>query len=194
MLACYRTSISMPTYLLDSRSKGSRGANVDALRGTTGATFEGAAKVGRNSYGMRLFGADRGSNQEVYVVVKGSFCFVFSTSTCSSPRFAICLQNLRPTAVTTKKVRLEEMFGLNSYEFTFGSEETSLAFSAAAERQAKKAEVEAVCKHLGHEHLLNKRKSVVFAEAVAVEKEKHQPAEPIGATEVFRVMAAGMGV
>lgn len=38
------------------RSGGNRGANVETLRGTTGAVFESDARVSRESSGITLFG------------------------------------------------------------------------------------------------------------------------------------------
>lgn len=72
-------------------------------------------------------------------------------------------------------VTLETTLGEIEYEMSFADETTAKAFKTAAGRQAARGQAEEVRKRLGHEHLLTKRASVRYAEAVATKKINDAP-------------------
>lgn len=164
------------------------------LRGTTGVDFEGVAKIarGRNAGSIcNLFGIGRGTFRNCYVVVKGSFCFVFDKKSSPSPNYAIGLQHMRPQVSGAGRVSLTDSTGtVVEYEIVFQHDHDASMFGEQVRQQAGKAQTELARRRLGHESLLNKRRSVLFAEQIALEKEKQQPPKPVSDSEVLDAMAA----
>jgi hypothetical protein len=127
-------------------------------------------------------------------LVKGPFCFVFVNETASSPKYAIRLAHLKATIKTPKTVDLETALGDVEYELTFETNEVAESFAKTATSQAAAGEVEEVRKRLGHEHLLNKRSSVRYAESVAVKKVQEAPDVPVSAEDILSNVAATAGM
>lgn len=175
-----------------SRGGGLRGASVENLRGTQGAKFEGLGKITRGSVG--IFGCCCCSNSEIgkerYLLIKGPFCFVFASQSDSAPKYAVGLQSMHAKIKSTGStvVVLEGELGDIEYEFAFNDTETAKQFKAAIDTESASAQVAAVRKRLGHEHLLSKRSSLIFAETVAMEKLSEQPDAPITNQEIAGVM------
>jgi hypothetical protein len=181
----------------DNRTGGSRGGSAENLRGTTGARFEGRGKIHRGAEGVFGFccfgGGSREDNKERFFLIKGPFCFVFASEDAPSAKYVIGLQNMcaiiNPAGHDLRvTVLLENHFGDQEYEFSFESEKLAKRFKAAVEVQASSAEVEAVRKRLGHEHLILKRSSIMFAETIAMDKVSAQPDLPVSMEEVFANM------
>jgi hypothetical protein len=178
-----------------SRTGGKRGANVANLRGTQGATFEGSGKIYRGSPG--LFGCcvgSRESQKERYLLIKGPFCFVFVTKDAPSPKYAIGLQSLRALLKSNSSnggwatVQLTSHVGDVEYECSFPNTDIAKEFLTAVETETSSVHVEAVRKRLGHEHLVTKRTSLIFAETVALEKVQDQPSAPLSPNELISAM------
>jgi hypothetical protein len=175
------------------RTGGARGGSVENLKGSKGASFEGNGIITRGAPG--IFGCCTGScgHNESFLLVKGPFCFVFASINAPSPKYAIGLHNMQ---ATTKPgglsgrafVVLEERLGDVDYEFSFQTEEMAKQFKSAIDAEAASAQVEAVRKRLGHENLLTKRASLVFAETIAKEKISDQPAAPVSTSELISAM------
>ena len=175
---------------VNNRTGGSRGATVEALRGNTGASFEGSGKIARGAEGIGLcscFGKSGESSTERYFLIKGPFCFVFTNKDASSPKYAVGLQGMKADRQKTT-VLLESTLGDIEYEFTFATESLATEFATAVEQQVATAQAEVAQKRLGHEHLLHKRSSVVFAEQIAKTKEREQPDAPLSTQEVLAGM------
>lgn len=170
------------------RSKGQRGADVETLRGTSGANYEGEAKVKRggsnNGCGCFGGGSDAEPKKNRYVLVKGSACFVFSDEDAPTPKYAIMLAHMK-TEVDNATVVLETALGDVDYCFIFPSSEEANKFASVVAEQAAVAEAEQIKERLGHGHLLQKRSSVKYAQNIAMNKEKDQPDRPISAGEVM---------
>ena len=163
---------------------------MEVLRGNTGANFEGSGKIARGAEGIALcncFGKSGESNKERYFLIKGPFCFVFTQKDASSPKYAVGFQGMRANRQKTT-VLLESALGDTEYEFTFATESMATEFATAVEQQVATAQAEVAKKRLGHEHLLQKRSSVVFAEQIAKTKECEQPDAPLSSQEVLTSM------
>lgn len=175
------------------RSRGTRGASVETLRGTTGADFEGNAQVVRGQSQGAFCGCWGGKTDKLrFVLIKGPFCFVFTDEEAPSPKYAINLVHMRARAEEHSyghtAVLLETSLGDVEYQFIFDiseDEDAPQRFVSVVSEQAVTAEAELVKKRLGHEHLLQKRSSVRYAETIATKKIKEQPEAPITATEVM---------
>jgi len=167
---------------------------VEVLRGNKGANFEGPGTVTRDAEGIGFcscFGGRSDGNKERYFLIKGPFCFVFSNKDASSPKYALGLQNFKPNRQNST-VLLETSLGDVEYEFTFASDEMAKEFKIAVEKQAATAQAEVTQKRLGHEHLLQKRPSVMYAEQIARTKEREQPDAPLSTQEVLANMPEKM--
>ena len=183
-------------------SGGNRGADVKTLRGTKGADFEGYARIqrggGRDAIGAVVCGcfgggggsAKKESNKERLVLIKGPFCFVFKNEQAASPKYAISLQSMKAASKSsnTHMVMLETSLGDTEYEFTFQNEDAAKRFRSAVKEQAAVAQTEQIRKRLGHEHLLNKRSSIRYAESIATKKIDDQPSAPLKVDEVMMNM------
>jgi len=180
------------------RSKGQRGADVETLRGTKGADFEEQGRIHRGVEGglgwcFCLGGGSGGDeNKDRLLLIKGTFCFVFSNNDPQSPKYAIALQYMRPEVKPARLGRypviLSDNVGDVNYELSFETEEIAKEFARVVREQAETAETEQVRKRLGHEHLLNKRASVRYAQTVAEKKVKEQPDKPITTEEIANNM------
>lgn len=166
---------------------------MENLKGTQGASFEGLGIITRGAPG--LFGCCSGCfrPKESYLLVKGPFCFVFSSKDAPSPKYAIGLQNMQATVRSgglsgRTLVLLDERLGDVNYELSFQTEDIAKVFKSAVESEASSAQVEAVRKRLGHENLLTKRASLIFAETIAKEKISDQPAAPVSTSELLATM------
>ncbi|KAL7544636.1 hypothetical protein ACHAWF_008005 [Thalassiosira exigua] len=137
------------------RSHGERGADVETLRGTTGANYEGEAKVSRVGSSNGLCGCLGGSSGEPtkdkYMLIKGAACFVFSNEEASSPKYAIMLAHMK-TDVDGATVVLETALG-----------------------DASVAKAEQIKERLGHGQMLQRNKSVRYEQSIATKKENDQP-------------------
>jgi hypothetical protein len=191
-----RSSLFQRARMSFYRSKGARGADIDTLRGTRGADFEGTGRVSRGVEGARCLcwggGGDDGTKDRL-VLVKGPFCFIFASEDAPAPKYAIGLQYMRPEVKTAGQfgrpvVLLKDNLGDTQYEVNFPSEDDASRFAKAVTDQAKAAETEEVRKRLGHEHLLNKRASVRYAESIAKKKVNDQPDKPVSAQELISTM------
>lgn len=192
-----RSSVFQRARMSFYRSKGARGANVDTLRGTRGADFEGTGRVFRGVEGSRCLcmggGGDDG-NKDRLIFVKGPFCFIFANEDSPAPKYAIGLQYMRPEVKPGQQqggrhvVLLQDNLGDTQYEISFTTEDDSKRFAKAVKDQAQAAETEEVRKRLGHEHLLNKRASVRYAEEIAKKKVVDQPDKPVSAQEIMSAM------
>lgn len=84
-----------------NRSQGGRGANIEMLRGDSGADFECEAIVHRGKFSRVAQGGSSllrfltkfQRNKKDYLVVKGPFIFVYSSLNSPSPKFAIPLKH-----------------------------------------------------------------------------------------------------
>ena len=127
--------------------------------------------------------------EERYFLIKGPFCFVFSSEDASSPKYAVGLQNMRAKLQNQSgHVTLETSLGDVKYEFTFANEELAKDFSGAVEKEAATAQAEVTRRRLGHAHLLQEQSSIQFAEKIAKTKECEQPDAPLTAQEVMANM------
>jgi len=115
------------------RSKGTRGADVDTLRGNTGASFEGYARVARcgdyiNCCGMK-FGSVEESNSKKprFLLLKGNSLFVFTSENAPSPKYAIPLERMQAEAENESHghtdVLLKTALGDVEYRFIFNTKE-----------------------------------------------------------------------
>lgn len=101
-----------------------------------------------------------------------------------SPLYAVSLVNM--TASQNSAVALLRFsFGDIDYEFQFEDEERSKKFFAKAKALAEHGNAEEVRKKLGHEHLLNHTKSLMFAEKIALKKVEDQPEPYIAPLEAL---------
>jgi hypothetical protein len=157
------------------------------LRGTQGARFEGTGKISRGPVGLldgccfcRCF-TEKESGKERWLLIKGPFCFVFATKDDPAPKYAIGLQSMQADLKggASTVVISETDLGDVEYEFTFQDVDIAKQFKAAIDIEVASAQVDAVRKRLGHEHLISKRSSLIFAETVAKEKIAEQPDAPI---------------
>jgi hypothetical protein len=167
------------------------GSSVETLRGTKGADFENEGRINRGSDGLGCgcLGV-RKEDKDRYILVKGPFCFVFTSEDSDSPKYAIGLQNMaakvrQAGAGSRGHVLLETSMGEMEYELSFATEAIAREFARTVEEQSATAASETVRKRLGHEHLLNKRGSVRYAEALALKKLDDQPDAPVSTQEIL---------
>ena len=141
-----------------------------------------------------MFGCCGCSSSEIgkdrYLLIKGPFCFVFVSKDDTSPKYAVGLQSMQAQVKSSASpvVVLQTELGDTEYEFAFNDMETAKRFKAAIDTESESAQVAAVRKRLGHEHLLSKRSSLIFAETIAMEKLSDQPSAPISSGEIASVM------
>uniref|UniRef100_A0A7S1Z661 PH domain-containing protein n=1 Tax=Trieres chinensis TaxID=1514140 RepID=A0A7S1Z661_TRICV len=172
------------------RSKGERGADVEALRGTRGADFEGDARVLRGSSGgvaCGCFGRGGGDGEPKkvrFILIKGGAVFVFSNEDSPAPKYAVPLM-YKKVEVHHSTVELQTTLGDVEYKFAFEAEETARKFARIVTEQASIAEADNARKRLGHSQVLNRRASTRYAASIAEKKEKDQPEAPLTATEVM---------
>uniref|UniRef100_A0A7S2VCN2 Uncharacterized protein n=1 Tax=Entomoneis paludosa TaxID=265537 RepID=A0A7S2VCN2_9STRA len=139
--------------------------------------------------------------KERYILLKGAFCFVFDSEDSSSPLYAIKLHGMAAEIKDQHSYQGRTLVLLRAgslgdvqYEFSFLDESTANKFKTTVTQQASAAATEETRKRLGHEHLLNKRASVRYAETVAIAKEKEQPDKPISRNEILANMAEADGM
>lgn len=141
-----------------------------------------------------MFGCCGCSNSEIakdrYLLIKGPFCFVYASKDDAAPKYAVGLQSMQAQLKSTASpvVVLQTELGDTEYEFVFNDIETAKQFQAAIDAESASAQVAAVRKRLGHEHLLSKRSSLIFAETIAMEKLSDQPDAPISNREIASVI------
>uniref|UniRef100_A0A7S3P793 Uncharacterized protein n=1 Tax=Amphora coffeiformis TaxID=265554 RepID=A0A7S3P793_9STRA len=172
------------------RSGGDRGATVDLLRGTKGADFEAPGLVRLEGEAVSCGCWGGGSSEDFksrYIVIKGPFCFVFQNETASSPSYAIRLHHMSSERDKgSRVVTLRESIRTDAhFMITLDSEDKAAELHRTIRRMTAEAETEDIRKRLGHGHLLNKRSSVRFAEAVATQKTQDQPEVPVTTTEML---------
>jgi hypothetical protein len=175
-----------------SKKGGNGGSSVETLRGTKGADFENAGRINRGSdgFGCGCLGGLSPEDKDRYILVKGPFIFVFTSETSDSPKYAIGLQNMgakvkQAAAGSRGHVLLETNMGEMEYELSFATGAIAQEFAVVVMEQSATAASEAVRKRLGHDHLLNKRSSVVYAETVALQKVADQPDAPVSTQEIL---------
>ena len=181
-----------PISLYGSRKKeGNGGSSVKTLRGTKGADFENEGRINRGSDGVGCgcFGLSP-EDKDRYILVKGPFIFVFTSEASDSPKYAIGLQNMgakvkQAGAGSRGHVLLETNMGEMEYELSFATQAIAQEFAMIVTEQSATATSEAVRKRLGHDHLLNKRSSLVYAETVALQKVADQPDAPVSTQEIL---------
>jgi len=183
------------------RSKGTRGADVETLRGNTGASFEGYARVARCGDYMNCCGIKIGSVEEStsssrkkpqFLLLKGNSLFVFQSEDAPSPKYAIPLERMQVEAekeknnTTTTDVLLKTAVGDVEYRFIFNNtnkdddkDDTVNKFLISVRNAVNEANIEETKKRLGHEHQINSRASTVYANQIASEKVKDQPDAPM---------------
>lgn len=187
------------------RSKGSRGADVNTLRGNTGADFESEAVVIRGSNnGLGLFSClgwrkDSNKFKKKYIVLKGPHIFVFSKATSPSPKFAIPLKhetvNVHKSHGKTQVVTLETGLGDVVYTFKFDlSENKDLGnnFGHSIAEQIGVGNKEAAKEKLGHSLSFDNRKSLKYANQIGTEKERDQPEAPFTTADVMTTAYASI--
>lgn len=184
-----RSSLFQRARMSFYRSKGERGADVATLRGTRGADFEGNARVQRGTSDAVLCGCfGGGGDGELkkvrFVLIKGASCFVFASEESSAPKYAIKLAFMKAEVHGTN-VELQTTLGDVEFRFAFDQAGIAERFASVVTEQASIAEADVAKKRLGHGHLLHKRASTRYAEAIADKKEKDQPEAPITAAEVM---------
>jgi len=166
------------------RAQGTRGASVEALRGNTGAVFEGYARVERCSNYMELCGCKAGtegtSKKPLFLLIKGKSLFVFKNEDAPSPMYAVDLtgkkSEIQPESHGLTDIHLESSLGDVEYRFIFDTNQDKKVtqfFSTAIATASDEGNVECVKEELGHEK--NLRSSVVYANKIAAEKEMDQP-------------------
>ncbi len=121
------------------------------------------------------------------MLIKGAACFVFSNEEASSPKYAIMLAHMK-TEVDGATVVLETALGDVDYSFVFKNVEEAQRFASVIAEQASVAEAEQIKERLGHGQLLQRNKSVRYAQSIAAKKEKDQPEQPMTAAEVMAAM------
>ena len=107
---------------------------------------------------------------DVIILIKGPFCFVYSDDKAPAPKFAISLSNLKASVQESSHgnfpVSLQTLLGDVEYQIFFAEKEMADLFSRVVGEQASAGETELIKKRLGHEHLLSKRASVRYAESI----------------------------
>mmetsp|Transcript_41571 Transcript_41571/g.100112 ORF Transcript_41571/g.100112 Transcript_41571/m.100112 type:complete len:223 (-) Transcript_41571:50-718(-) len=160
------------------RSNGEKGADAATLRGYHGADFESYADVSRGAigYSCGCFGHND-TSKERFLMIKGAFCFVFKNEISLSAKYAIRLAHMKAKQDASNKdtVVLETSLGDTEYTFVFPNATCAKQFIQVTNKQASLGEIEEVRVQLGHEHLLNQSKSVMFAGKVARAKVNAQP-------------------
>lgn len=168
---------------LSDRSGGKRGASIEHLRGTTGADFEAVGRINRTGEIVvcGCFGSSS-DNSDLVILIKGPFLFVYASETSSSPKYAISLKSLQAKKKSAEHGRhpviIETSLGDPQYELSFTEADVATRFTNVVKTQAAYADKVEIRKKLGHDHLLNRRASVKFAEQVATEKCKDAPPKP----------------
>jgi hypothetical protein len=168
------------------RSGGERGASVDKLRGAHGADFEGDATVLRSGGGggcSCIFGGR--DKSEKFVLLKGPFCFVFKSEAASSPLYAINLVEMKAEQKGPVSL-LQTNLGDTQYELHFTDERVAKKFCKTANKLAKEGQNDEIRKKLGHAHLLNHTKSLMFAASIANKKVDDQPSAPFSNEDIIQ--------
>lgn len=180
----FRSSFFSLKGLSFRRSGGDRGADINTLRGTHGPDFEGYAiisRAGTNGISCGCFGGsgNNDAKKEKTILIKGAFCFVFIKETDPSPKYAISLAHtkttLHPSSSSPYRVTIETSLGDVEWELGFENKKLANQFISAFRVSAATGEADEARKRLGHDQLLNKRKSVKYAESVAQKKIQNQP-------------------
>lgn len=128
---------------------------------------------------------------DVIILIKGPFCFVYSDDKAPAPKFAISLSNLKASVQESSHgnfpVSLQTLLGDVEYQIFFAEKEMADLFSRVVGEQASAGETELIKKRLGHEHLLSKRASVRYAESIAMKKVGDQPSAPVTSNDLMDV-------
>jgi hypothetical protein len=89
----------------------------------------------------------------------------------------------------TNIVLLETSLGETQYEIRLGNHDDTIKFHQVVTEQSAIGRNNTTRTKLGHEHLLKKRSSIVYAEEIALKKYiKEQPEEPIKTKDVLDTM------
>jgi hypothetical protein len=108
--------------------------------------------------------------------------------------YAINLAHLTAKVKSNRTVDLETSLGDVEYEVTFATSENAELFARVVTTQAAVGEADEVRKRLGHEHLLNKRSSLRYAESVASKKIEEAPDAPSSNDDVLAGVVATAGL
>mmetsp|Transcript_16205 Transcript_16205/g.23131 ORF Transcript_16205/g.23131 Transcript_16205/m.23131 type:complete len:223 (-) Transcript_16205:1448-2116(-) len=197
-----RSSLFQRARLSFVRSGGDRGASADVLRGSRGSDFESKAKVIRGRgysvgtcFGILSCGEEgvdrREAKKERFLLLKGSALFIFSDESDPAPKYAVKLEYMKTVlAEDGRTVLFETSLGDIEYKFTFENNDTAKLFVTAVSRASSDAETMIARKRLGHAGLIDKRKSVLYAEGIADKKVEDQPQTPIDAGQVLAGMTS----
>ena len=156
------------------------------MRGTHGADFEGTAVVlrGHAPGGCGCILGGGADKSQKFVLVKGPFCFVFKSAASSAPLYAISLADMK-TEHKGYVALLQTNLGDTDYELKFESEDIAKKFCKKVDQLAKTGQADEIRKRLGHAHLLDRTKSIMFAEEIALKKVDDQPSTPFGNDEIM---------
>lgn len=165
------------------RSDGNKGADINTLRGSRGADFEGYATINRAGNGVvcGCLGGNKDEMKEKTILIKGAYCFVFSKETDPAPKYAISLAHMKSTLQQSSsgqamhRVTIETSLGDLEWEVGFEKKKQAQQFVTVFGEQAAIGEADEIRKRLGHGNLMNKQKSIIFAEKVALKKVQNQP-------------------
>ena len=133
------------------RSGGERGANVDTIRGTHGADFEGTGIIARAGAGVGCCCMGGGEDTKTkLMLIKGVHCFVYKDENAPSPKYTIPLAHLRAKkrnpSMGLTMVQLQSNLGDVEYEVSFSDEDVAKEFESAVNKQATVAETQEVRK------------------------------------------------
>jgi hypothetical protein len=139
------------------RSGGERGADVQTIRGTRGAEFEGIAQVLRGESGMIECGCFGGKheNDDKLLLVKGTFCFVFYSHDDLAPKYAISLTELKAVVQDSgddRAVVTLESSREVEYEMSFQDLTVAKAFRDAVAKQSALGRAEVAAKVRGFDY------------------------------------------
>jgi len=172
------------------RSKGTRGADVETLRGNTGASFEGYARVARCGDYMKCCGMKFGTVEESsskkprFLLIKGNSLFAFISEDAPTPKYAISLARMQAEAEEESHgytdVLLKTSLGDVEYRIIFNTKEDKASidkFLIAVRKASSGARTADAT-----------RASTAYANDIAMEKVKDQPDAPINIADAMSNM------
>lgn len=179
-----RVSLRGSLYRLKSlvfrKSDGEKGADIETLRGSHGAEYEGRAIIKRSGgvgVSCGCFGGDDESNEKI-ILIKGAYCFIFAAESDPTPKYAIALAYMKAKIQSpshgTHKVTIETSLGDAEWELGFEEKQSAKKFVDVFQKQAVAGATNEARKRLGHDKP-NRRSSDVFAEKIAQKKMLEQP-------------------
>lgn len=183
------------------RSNGARGADVETLRGTSGADFEGIGTIERVSDDAYMcgccfvFNGKSDANIQHLLLIKGPFIFVYSIRNQTSPKYAISLESLSPKIKDNNDdhdkntILLQTSLSETRYEIHFQNNDDAIKLNRVVREQSAVGRNNTARTKLGHGHLIDKRTSVKYAEEIALKKYiQEEPEEPINTKDILDTM------